>query len=273
MASTKLAVTPGFRHKDNAKTLLSEFCAKQCKKTIAKGDIIYNTQSTVDGKFICTVSLPCIGILEDRDPPEFTGEINEQPKEAEKSAAAKVLDAYADQVNAQAKAPNKKRRREIEAIAGLKAHAKQEAEREDARKAIESFTALMGVGMSSMNSGNHGMAGGNMAMMGMNGSMMGMTGASGGSCNMMGMSANRNTTSSMGSSIGMTGMNTGNMNMIGMNGRNAAMMGMVSAMGAQAGIMGTSTASMTGGSPTTATPTAAGGLTMEQRLQTQQRAE
>eukprot|EP00929_Paragymnodinium_shiwhaense_P116265 TRINITY_DN8564_c0_g2_i1.p1 TRINITY_DN8564_c0_g2~~TRINITY_DN8564_c0_g2_i1.p1 ORF type:complete len:266 (-),score=84.43 TRINITY_DN8564_c0_g2_i1:245-1042(-) len=76
------------------KTKLSRFCQKYCRRAIGKTDVVYTTEKcSGTGMHISTVKLGCID-----DGPEFAGEYSNSKKEAEHSAAAQALEAYAEEV-------------------------------------------------------------------------------------------------------------------------------------------------------------------------------
>mmetsp|Transcript_57943 Transcript_57943/g.137933 ORF Transcript_57943/g.137933 Transcript_57943/m.137933 type:complete len:364 (-) Transcript_57943:60-1151(-) len=75
----------------DAKTELNQFCQRLCARPLTKNDILYQARK-LGSQWQATVKLNCI------DGQEYAGELSDNQKDAEKSAAQQVLIAYEDTV-------------------------------------------------------------------------------------------------------------------------------------------------------------------------------
>eukprot|EP00747_Dinoflagellata_sp_TGD_P021665 gnl/TRDRNA2_/TRDRNA2_128628_c0_seq1.p1 gnl/TRDRNA2_/TRDRNA2_128628_c0~~gnl/TRDRNA2_/TRDRNA2_128628_c0_seq1.p1 ORF type:complete len:202 (+),score=35.87 gnl/TRDRNA2_/TRDRNA2_128628_c0_seq1:38-643(+) len=83
---------------DNPKAQLSKFYSRQCNRPVVKGDIIY-TVNKVAGGYQSIVTLTSFLAQDGKGkklPTAFTSDLAENEKQAEKAAASKALEAYAD---------------------------------------------------------------------------------------------------------------------------------------------------------------------------------
>eukprot|EP00933_Yihiella_yeosuensis_P016202 TRINITY_DN13932_c0_g1_i1.p1 TRINITY_DN13932_c0_g1~~TRINITY_DN13932_c0_g1_i1.p1 ORF type:complete len:322 (+),score=94.36 TRINITY_DN13932_c0_g1_i1:53-1018(+) len=73
----------------DAKTHLNQFCQRYCSRPITKTDIVYSTTKFGSNQYQAIVKLNCL------EGQEYAGHLAANPKEAEKSAAAQAMQAYA----------------------------------------------------------------------------------------------------------------------------------------------------------------------------------
>jgi len=79
---------------DDPKSKLNQFCQKKCRTLITKNDVVYTVENTTNENglkaFQATVTLACLDSI------SFAGQICNDKKTAEKSAAQEALNHYAD---------------------------------------------------------------------------------------------------------------------------------------------------------------------------------
>merc|ERR1712232_1216999 len=75
----------------NAKTELTSYLQAKTGKGMHKTDVVYKSKKE-GGKFVTTIELPCLG------GESHVGEPNENPKDAEQSAAKAVLEAHREEI-------------------------------------------------------------------------------------------------------------------------------------------------------------------------------
>eukprot|EP00930_Biecheleria_cincta_P097517 TRINITY_DN89216_c0_g1_i1.p1 TRINITY_DN89216_c0_g1~~TRINITY_DN89216_c0_g1_i1.p1 ORF type:complete len:356 (+),score=90.12 TRINITY_DN89216_c0_g1_i1:45-1112(+) len=89
----------------DAKTRLNQFCQKYCSRPVTKTDILYSSTRFGKNEYQAVVRLNCM------EGQEYAGEVCDNAKDAEKSAALQAMHAYAAVINSLAeggKKPKKK---------------------------------------------------------------------------------------------------------------------------------------------------------------------
>lgn len=96
----------------DAKTRLNQFCQKYCSRPVTKTDILYSSTRFGKNEYQAVVRLNCM------EGQEYAGEVCDNAKDAEKSAALQAMQAYAAVIQSLPEGKKPKKKQPAEGAAG-----------------------------------------------------------------------------------------------------------------------------------------------------------